>query len=425
LNEVPGNGLMILKGSNFSSGAIEIDIKGSNKFQQSFVGFAFHGQDINTYDAVYFRPFNFKSEDTLRRSHEVQYISMPGYDWEKLRKEFPGKYENKIDAAPGADDWFHVKIIVNGKKVSVFVNNEERSVLEVEKLNTNNKGGFGLWVGNNSGGSFANLKITSPGSTGGPSQTSKPVPYGNNPEAGHYFNVGDAKLYYEIYGKGKPLVLLHGGVYGYIDEFEPFIRKLSQDYEVICIATRGHGKSEIGHSSFTYENRAEDAYKVIRSITKDSVVVLGFSDGGFSAIKLSALHPELVSKLIAIGVADYPLNNHINKFNYTPEGLMKSDSAFFVSRLALMPEPQRWREDLVKMTKMYNEDYMSTETFEKIKCPALIISGDRDDYHKIEEVVKCAKAIPNAQLSIIAGCHHVVFFCNFPAVWETLQPFLN
>ncbi|MEP6948898.1 MAG: alpha/beta hydrolase, partial [Ginsengibacter sp.] len=134
------------------------------------------------------------------------------------------------------------------------------------------------------------------------------------------------------------------------------------------IATRGHGKSEIVHSPFRYEQRAEDAYKVTRSITKDSVIVLGFSDGGFSALKLSAFHPELVKKLIAIGVGDYSLSNHINRFNYTPEGLMKSDSAFFVSRLALMPEPERWREDLAKMTKMYNEDYMSTETFEKIKC---------------------------------------------------------
>jgi alpha-beta hydrolase superfamily lysophospholipase len=70
------------------------------------------------------------------------------------------------------------------------------------------------------------------------------VPYGNNPQAGHYFDVGGCKLYYEIYGKGRPLVLLHGGVYGYIDEFEYLIPKLAENFEVICIATRGHGKSE-------------------------------------------------------------------------------------------------------------------------------------------------------------------------------------
>ena len=158
-NEVRDNGLMMLMGTDFSNGTIELDIKGSNKFQQSFVGIAFHSQDTKTYDAIYFRPFNFKSDDALRRSHAVQYISMPLYDWEKLRAEFPGKYENSIKQAPGPDDWFHVKIVVNGKKITVFVNNDSQASLEVEKLNSNNKGVIALWMGNNSAGSFANLRI--------------------------------------------------------------------------------------------------------------------------------------------------------------------------------------------------------------------------------------------------------------------------
>ena len=159
-NEVEGNGLMILKGSNFSNGSIELDIKGSSKMQQSFVGLAFHGKDMATYDAVYFRPFNFKSEDAVRRAHAVQYISMPGYDWEKLRTAFPGKYEKGIEPAPGPDDWFHAKIVVNGKRVSVYVNNQQQPSLEVDKLNTSNSGSIGLWLGNNAAGSFANLVIT-------------------------------------------------------------------------------------------------------------------------------------------------------------------------------------------------------------------------------------------------------------------------
>jgi len=251
------------------------------------------------------------------------------------------------------------------------------------------------------------------------------IPYGNNPKAGKYFNVGDAKLYYEIYGKGKPILMLHGGVYGYIDEFEPFINRLSANYQVICIATRGHGKSEIGKEPFTYKQRAEDAYKVIRSITKDSVLVLGFSDGGYTGFKLASLYPELVRKLIVIGASDKPANNPGMKFNYNSKDLMKSDSAFFSSRLKLMPEPGRWNEALSKLNKLYNEDYMSNETFEKIKCPVLIMSGDRDSYHSVEEVLRCAKAIKNSRLSIIPGCSHVVFFCNFPAVWEAINPFLN
>jgi len=163
LNDAENQGLAWINGEKFTYGSIEVDIKGKDVLQKSFVGIAFHGVNDSTMEAVYFRPFNFKNEDAARRSHMVQYISMPDYDWEKLRTGFPGKYENKIDPAPGPDDWFHVKIIVKGKRVSVFVNNEQKAALEVEKLNANSKGGFGLWVGNNSGGSFANLTITNSG----------------------------------------------------------------------------------------------------------------------------------------------------------------------------------------------------------------------------------------------------------------------
>jgi len=254
---------------------------------------------------------------------------------------------------------------------------------------------------------------------------SQEILYGNNPSAGHYFNVGDAKIYYEIYGKGKPIVMLHGGVYGYIDEFSPFISKLAESYKVICIATRGHGKSEIGKQPFSYKQRADDAYKVIRSITKDSVTVIGFSDGGMSGLKLAALYPELVSKLIVMGVGDRPQNRQGEKLNYTKESLMKSDSAFFAGRLKLMPEPQRWNESLATLTAMYNTDYMSKETFEKIQCPVLLMNGDRDGYSSLDEFIQCAKYIRDARVALIPGCQHVIFFCNFPAVWASLQPFLK
>ncbi|ANH81458.1 hypothetical protein A8C56_11125 [Niabella ginsenosidivorans] len=249
--------------------------------------------------------------------------------------------------------------------------------------------------------------------------------YGNNPAAGHYLDVGDAKLYYEIYGSGQPIVLLHGGVYGYIDEFEPFINKLKDTYRVICIATRGHGKSAIGHQPFTYRQRAEDAFKVIRSITKDSVTVLGFSDGGYSAAKLASLHPELVKKLIIIGAGDRPAGNNRKKFNYNEKELMQQAPQLFKNRLALMPEPKRWPECLSMLNDLYNDSIISTETYSKIKCPVLVMGGDRDEYIKVQALATAATSIANAQLSVIPGCGHVVFYCNFPAVWASLEPFLK
>ncbi len=130
------------------------------------------------------------------------------------------------------------------------------------------------------------------------------IPYGNNPAAGHYFKLKDGtRLYYEVYGEGKPFLLLHGGVFGYIDEFEPFIAKLKDKYQVICSATRGHGKSDIGNAPYTFDQRASDVFQVIQSITRDSVIVLGFSDGGYSGFKLAANYPQVVKKLVSIGAS--------------------------------------------------------------------------------------------------------------------------
>ncbi|MEJ7646104.1 MAG: alpha/beta hydrolase [Chryseolinea sp.] len=252
------------------------------------------------------------------------------------------------------------------------------------------------------------------------------IPYGNNTAIGKFFTVKDGtKLYYEIYGKGDPLILLHGGVYGYIDEFEPFIPKLAESYQVICLATRGHGKSEIGNAPFTFRQRADDAAQVIRSITKDSVIVLGFSDGAYSGYKLAALYPDIVKKLIAIGASDRPKGSKREKANYSPESLMAGSGDFFKKRVALMPAPDKWGESLLKLNGLYNDDFISKETFEKIKCPVLVMSGDRDDYHSVEAVTAAARMLPKSQLSIIPGCDHVVFYCNFPATWEAINPFLK
>ncbi len=159
LNEMIGDGLLILKGSKFSNGSIEFDVKGKNVLQQSFVGFAFHIKDDQTYDAIYFRPFNFMNADTARRWRAVQYIFHPSYTWEKLRTTYPGKYENKVNPVPDPEGWFHVKIVVDKNKVKAYINNSTKPSLEVEKISKSDNGQFGFWVGNNSAGSFANLVI--------------------------------------------------------------------------------------------------------------------------------------------------------------------------------------------------------------------------------------------------------------------------
>lgn len=160
ISEREGDGVAWIDNVNFTNGIIELDIKGKDVLQQSFVGVAFHGRDEKTLDAVYFRPFNFKSTDSVRRIHAVQYVSHPDFTWNKLRETQNGKYEKAIPSAPNPNEWFHVKIIVDYPHVSVFVNNNSTPCLSVEQLNDRKNGRIGLWVGNNSGSDFANLIIT-------------------------------------------------------------------------------------------------------------------------------------------------------------------------------------------------------------------------------------------------------------------------
>jgi hypothetical protein len=142
-----------------ADGTIGFDVRGQDVPQQSFVGVAFHGANAKAFDAVYFRPFNFKATDPVSRGHAVQYHSLPVYSWDKLRADQPGKYERAVNPVPDPNAWFHARIVIADPKVSVFVGDAKDPCLVVNALNGRKTGMVGLWVGNNSGGDFANLTI--------------------------------------------------------------------------------------------------------------------------------------------------------------------------------------------------------------------------------------------------------------------------
>jgi hypothetical protein len=160
LSEGPGMGLVWLDGYDFANGVIDIDILGrSQPVQGSFVGVAFRVAGAETHDAVYFRPFNFRAADPERHSHAVQYVSHPKWQWHVLRSEHPGEYERAVIPEPDGDEWFHARIVVERPNVSVFVNGTAAPCLVVKEPSDRTHGSLGLWVGEGSGGYFANLRV--------------------------------------------------------------------------------------------------------------------------------------------------------------------------------------------------------------------------------------------------------------------------
>ena len=160
VTEKAGPGVVWIEGSDFAEGTIEVDVRGRDVLQQSFLGVAFHRKDDNTYEAVYLRPFNFRATDPARHDHAVQYVVVPDYDWPRLRKEFPEEFENPVDPSVAPTDWVALRIVVKGSTVQIFVGAVKSPTLEVRKLGTLDRGAIGLWVGNNSDGDFANLRVT-------------------------------------------------------------------------------------------------------------------------------------------------------------------------------------------------------------------------------------------------------------------------
>jgi pimeloyl-ACP methyl ester carboxylesterase len=256
------------------------------------------------------------------------------------------------------------------------------------------------------------------------------IAYGANPAAGHYLQVDDAKIYYETYGTGgTPLVLLHGGLYGYIEEFGDLIQELSKNRRVIAIGTRGHGKSELGTQPFSYPLFASDAFTVIRHEGAEKVDLLGFSDGAITSYILTATHPELVRRLVAIGgprkQGDWTPAARA-EFRSFKTGDVERDSPQFVAdRKKLMPVPQTWEDFVQRLIKLWTGPHVLDEQIRSIKALTLILVGDHDPYNQTEKSVELFHLLPRGELAIIPGCGHVVLDCKGPFTIEAVKDFLD
>jgi len=157
--------MAIVPGTSFQDGTIEVNLSGDTAPDarpdlRGFVGIAFRvAGDKSHFECFYLRPKNGRSEDQLQRNHSVQYISVPGFPWNKLRSETPGKYESYVDLVAG--QWTRVKIQVSGSRARLYVNSTEQPVLVVNDLKqAAEPGAIALWVGPGTIAHFAGLTVT-------------------------------------------------------------------------------------------------------------------------------------------------------------------------------------------------------------------------------------------------------------------------
>ena len=251
-------------------------------------------------------------------------------------------------------------------------------------------------------------------------ETNGKIEYGNNSNAGHYLMINGAKHYYETYGTGKPLLLIHGNLTP-TRGWAPQIAYFSKKYKVYSIDCRGRGKTELGNDSLTYMQITKDMAEFIKKMKFDSVNIVGKSDGGIIGILLGIYFPEHIKKIVAFGANMEPDTNSL-----FPETVseMHVERVKADKMLAIKDATQNWLLEQQRYRMMEYQPHISAQDLQKINVPVLVMSTDRD-LIKEEHTFFIYKNISKANLCILPNEKHVMAKLNPDLFNSTVDKYLS
>jgi pimeloyl-ACP methyl ester carboxylesterase len=227
-------------------------------------------------------------------------------------------------------------------------------------------------------------------------------------------------MYYEIYGTGRPLVLLHGA-YMIVDHFGAWLPALAAKRQVIAVEQQAHGRTADIDRPLTYEQMADDTAALVRHIGLEGADVLGYSMGGGVALQFAIRHPDLVRKLVVASAGFSSAGAHPEMYamieTITPE--LFAGSPFEADYLRVAPNPQDFPNLVAKLKEMDLTPFdWPDEDIRSIAAPTLVVAGDSDAVlleHAVElfrlrggGVMGDLVGLPNSQLAIVPGTTHFI-----------------
>lgn len=242
------------------------------------------------------------------------------------------------------------------------------------------------------------------------------TPYGKNTKVGKYATIRGFNMYYETYGVGEPLLIIHGNS-GSIADFSFQIPFFEKKYKVILADSRAQGKSVDNADSLSYEMMADDLDALLDILQLDSCYVLGWSDGGINGLLLALRHPEKVKKLAITGANLWPDTTAVDPFIFKwAQNLNDS--------VAQLPKTQKNKHDLKLLHLLTYEPNITTSQLATIKCPTLVIGGDHDVIRP-EHTLLIAQSIPKSYAWILPNSGHStpIYYSN--SFNNTVQEFFK
>ena len=239
-----------------------------------------------------------------------------------------------------------------------------------------------------------------------------------------YLDAGHARIYYEVHGKGEPVLFLHGGFCS-IETMRAQIADMATSREVHAPERPGHGRTADDGEPFDYERMARQAIAYMHAAGLDTADVIGFSDGAIIGLLLARDHPLKVRSLTAI-------SGNLNTSGFVPEQEAEvafgeaALSALFADYDRLSPDgPERRPDVFRRMAEMWgSQPDITPDSLAAIACPVLVMAADRDAI-SIEHTVAIRDAIPGARLCIVPGATHMLLGERPELVSAALHGFLS
>ena len=227
------------------------------------------------------------------------------------------------------------------------------------------------------------------------------TPYGDNKGAGKYAAINGAKIYYEEYGEGEALLLIHGNGAN-IKSMGNQIDYFKTHYRVIVADSRGHGKSELNTDSLTYVKIADDWLALAGQMELDSFYIIGWSDGGNVGLLMGIDQDSRIKKLISMGANLRPDTTAIYAWKYDAWKKKEKDTKIMIEK---GDTSENWDFMQQRLSMMLYQPHISHSDLQKIRCPVLIMAGDKDIIRG-EHTVEIFQNIPKAHLCIMPGETH-------------------
>lgn len=235
--------------------------------------------------------------------------------------------------------------------------------------------------------------------------------------------VNGIQMYYAVYGQGRPVLLIHGGL-GYADIWASQVADLARDHTVIVADSRGHGRSTRTEAPFGYDLMASDYLALLDYLHINKVALVGWSDGGIIGIDIAIHHPERLTKLFAQAA-------NTRTDGVKPDVLQNKTFAAYIERSGatyrrISPTPDQYNAFVNQISKMWDtEPNWSDDSLKSITTPTAIVLGDHDEAITRSHTDYLARTIPGAQLVILTDASHFAMLQDTQGYNRAIRDFID